>query len=190
MTELLHFSCGTYTVSACVGALPSMYSAMYSAFVKHAVLNEEVEIHSGDGTALFFAVKSRSRNWPELVAALRFAPGAEAGFNPGFLLLPESHLLFVGAGTCLLAYQLSSVRRLWEDVADCGFWEWPRHGDIVLMSAELELAAWDVGGRKLWSTFVEPPWSYEIHGDRLELDVMGRKSSFVANLGPGPPPSI
>jgi hypothetical protein len=26
------------------------------------------------------------------------------------------------------------------------------------MAAELELAAWDVGGDKLWSRIVEPPW--------------------------------
>ena len=71
--------------------------------------------------------------------------------------------------------------------SDVGFWGWRRHGDIVLMSAELEFAAWDVSGRKLWSTFVEPPWSYEILGDRVELDVMGRKSSFVAGIGPPSP---
>jgi hypothetical protein len=89
--------------------------------------------------------------------------------------------VFVGAGTSLLAYRLSNVvQRLWEDVADFGFWEWRRHGDLVLMSAETELAAWDIHGRKRWATFVEPPWSYEVHGDRLNLDVMGRKSSFVA----------
>jgi hypothetical protein len=42
------------------------------------------------------------------------------------------------------------------------------------MSAELELSAWDINGRKLWSKNVEPPWSYEIRGDRVELDVMGK----------------
>jgi len=28
------------------------------------------------------------------------------------------------------------------------------------MSAELELAAWRTDGTKLWTTFVEPPWTY------------------------------
>jgi hypothetical protein len=180
MTGLLHVCCGQYSVRASVGALPSTYSA----FVSHAVLHEDFGIRSADGTALFFAVESSSRNWPELVVALRFVPGPEAGFYPGFLLVPERHLILVGAGTCLLAYELSPVRRLWEDVADCGFWSWKRHGNIVLMSAELELGAWDLNGRKLWSTFVEPPWSYEVRGDRVELDVMGLKSNFVATIGP------
>jgi hypothetical protein len=58
------------------------------------------------------------------------------------------------------------------------------------MSAELEFAAWDINGRKLWSTFVEPPWSYEIRGDQVELDVMGRKSTFVLAIGPPSPGSF
>ena len=61
-----------------------------------------------------------------------------------------------------------------------------RHGrrELVLMSAELELSAWDINGRKLWSKDVEPPWSYEIRDDRVELDVMGERSNFVAAIGP------
>jgi len=181
MTALIRFGCGAYTLSASVGALPSMYPA----FATHAVVHEDLGIRSTDGTALFFSVKSVVRDWPELVVALRFAPGPEAGFYPVFLIIPESHVVFVGAGACLLAYELSTVvQRLWEDVADFGFWEWRRHGDLVLMSAETELAAWDIHGGKLWTTFVEPPWSYEVRGDRLDLDVMGRKSSFVATSGP------
>jgi hypothetical protein len=181
MTALVRFSCGTYTLSASVGGLPSAYSK----FAAHARLHEDLGIRSTDGTALFFSVRTLVQDWPELVVALRFAPGPEAGFYPGFLLIPESDVLFVGAGTCLLAYELSTIaRRLWEDVTDFGFWGWRRHGNIVLMSAETELAAWDIHGRKLWTMFVEPPWSYKVRGDCLDLDVMGRKSSFIAERGP------
>ena len=52
------------------------------------------------------------------------------------------------------------------------------------MSAELEPAAGDLSGGKLWSTFVEPPWDYEVWDTQLELDVMGKKSSFSARIGP------
>jgi hypothetical protein len=180
MTELVRFCCGQYSVSVSVGGLPSTYAAL----VNHAVLSEDLGIRSEEGTALFLAVGSSARNWPDLVVALRFDPGPNAGFHPGIMLVPERDLVFVGAGTSLLAYKLSPVRRLWEDFADCGFWGWKRHGDVVLMSAELELAAWDIDGRKLWSTFVEPPWSYEVHDNRVELDVMGRKSSFAIATGP------
>jgi hypothetical protein len=54
----------------------------------------------------------------------------------------------------------------------------------VLMSSELEFAALDLRARRLWSTPVEPRWSYDIRGDKVELDTMGRISSF--NIASGP----
>ena len=33
------------------------------------------------------------------------------------------------------------------------------------MAAEVGFVAWDAYANKLWSTFVEPPWSYEIEGE-------------------------
>ena len=107
-----------------------------------------------------------------------------AGFSPGVLVVPETDVLFVGAGERLLAYDLAHPARLWEDVAKVGFWGWARYGDVVVMSAELELAAWDIEGTKLWTTFVEPPWSYEVTDDILKLDIMGVKSEFSLGRGP------
>ena len=89
---------------------------------------------------------------------------------------PETNVAFVGGGERLLAYDLLAPKRLWEDAADCD--------DVVLMSAELELAAWDLKGIKLWSTFVEPPWEYEVKDSQIELDVMGDKYSFPIKLRP------
>ena len=94
------------------------------------------------------------------------------GFDPGLLLVPETGVLFLGAGERLLAYGLDQPRRLWEDTAEVGFWGWGRFGETVLMSAELELAAWDTSGRKLWTTSVEPP---------LELPSAGRNDSARRN---------
>jgi hypothetical protein len=59
--------------------------------------------------------------------------------------------------------------------------------DVVVVSAELELAAWDVSGRKLWSTFVEPPWEYDVDADIVRLDVMGRRTQFPLVGGPPSP---
>jgi hypothetical protein len=50
------------------------------------------------------------------------------------------------------------------------------HGPTVLMAAELELAARDHRGGKLWSMFVEPPWTYQVASGLVELDVMGTKA--------------
>lgn len=90
----------------------------------------------------------------------------------------------VGAGHRLLAYDLDAPRRLWEDEANCGFWGWERHGQFVVMSAELELAAWDIHGNKKWSTYVEPPWYYPVVDGEVHLDVMGGKISFPLDVGP------
>jgi hypothetical protein len=65
-----------------------------------------------------------------------------------------------------------------------GFLRWDQRGATILLSAELELAAWDIDGRKLWTTFVEPPWHYSIAGSAVDLDVMGIKQSFNLRSGP------
>ncbi len=149
-----------------------------------AVLHDDFGVKGADGTILVVSAGRSSFRWPELVVSQRFEPGPEAGFHPGILLVAETHLLLVGAGTRLLAYDLRSMQRLWEDTADTGFWGWEQHGDVVLMSAELELAAWNIQGRKMWTTFVEPPWEYSVEGRQLQLDVMGKKSSFDLRDGP------
>jgi hypothetical protein len=113
--------------------------------------------------------------WPFLCVALRYHREGEG--NPGVLLVPETGLLFIGAGERLVAYDLHSPRRLWEDQADMGFHTWQRHGDWVLMASELDFAAWDIRGVKRWSRCVEPPWSYRVEDDTVHLDVMGPRSS-------------
>ena len=96
--------------------------------------------------------------WPFLVVEQRYGPDV-AGFDPGLLLIPGTGLLLVGAGIRLLAYSLTGPHHLWEDRTNLGFWHWDRQEDTVLMAAELELAAWDLDARKLWTTFVELPWT-------------------------------
>src|SRR5262245_25495346 len=171
---------GEYTVTGSVGQLPAIYQAM----VEHASYHDDFGIKGADGTSLVVAVERSSANWPQLLVSLRFEPGVESGFHPGAILIAENHLMLLGAGTRLLAYDLRTPGRLWEDTADLGFWPWKRHGDVVVMSAELELAAWDLRGKKLWSTFVEPPWHYSVQAGYVDLDVMGKKSRFLAADGP------
>ncbi len=177
---LFEASFGEWTIWSTVGALPEIY-ADHAA---HASLVDEFDLESAEGCASFVSVGRGQAGWPELVVAQRFAPGPESGFHPGALIAPEAATLFVGAGTRLLAYDLTGPRRLWEDIAEVGFWSWRQHGAVVLMAAELELAAWDGNGRKLWSHPVEPPWDYAVAGTELRLEVMGLESRFPLAGGP------
>ena len=149
---------------------------------QHAELLEEFDLQLSDGDFCYL-VAGRSIGHPTLVLAQRHDPPEAAGFYPGVLVVPETDVLFVGAGERLLAYDLAHPARLWEDVADY-FCRWARYGEVVIMEAELELAAWNLEGTKLWTTVVEPPWSYEVTDDVLKLDIMGVESEFPLRRGP------
>ncbi len=148
-----------------------------------AALSEEFDLEHTDWDVFYLAVQT-GLDWPFLRVIKRYWPTQSAGSYPGILFVPETHILFVGAGERTLAYDLKQPQRLWEDAADTGFHGWQRHGDTIVMSAELELATWDIQGNKLWTTFVEPPWDYQVEGDMVRLDVMGTVSSFPLASGP------
>src|SRR5687767_10714997 len=93
------------------GPLPGMYGE----YRKHAKLAEEFgDLASADDEACFIAVGVANEP-PSLVVAQRFEPSG-GGFDPSALLVPETGILFIGAGQRLLAYDLAAPRRLWEDV--------------------------------------------------------------------------
>jgi hypothetical protein len=166
-----------YTLSCDPSGLPSLYGE----YTARAGLVEEFGLGDLDGATCCLTV-SLGGGWPFLVLAQHYEPAG--GFHPGALLIPECRLLFVGAGGRLLVYALDPPSRLWMENIEFGFLGWARHGETIIMSAELELAAWDIRGRKLWSTYVEPPWTYAVEGKLLQLDVMGKLTSFPIATGP------
>ena len=178
---MFRITIGKYTLSCSQGTAPELYEK----YCARAALVDEIDLDRVDGDYCFLAVQE-SQAWPFLVVAQRYRP-AGYSFYPGVVIVPETDLLLLGAGERLLAYSLGPGRpeRLWEDKADMGFLAWERYQGFLIMSAELELAVWDVHGDKKWSTFVEPPWHYTVEGDMLHLGVMGRASSF--HLSEGPP---
>ncbi|MDH3476392.1 MAG: hypothetical protein OEM59_22160 [Rhodospirillales bacterium] len=175
---MFSLACGDFVLHCQNDGLPDLLSE----FLARAQLAETIDLDSNERSVAFLSVR-RGAEWPFLVVAQHYYP-AGYGFYPGALQIPETELLFLGAGSRLLAFDLSRPARLWEDSADLGFWSWSRHSDTVLMAAELELAAWNIQGRKLWSTFVEPPWHYRVTDGRVELDVMGKLTSFNLTSGP------
>jgi len=170
---------GKWSFSIEDGTLPDIYAA----YKEHAVLVDEIDINDDEGRPLFISAGLAGQGgWPSVVIAQRYSPHG-CGFDSGFLLVPQSSLLFVGAGENLSCYDLSLPQKLWSDYADIGFLGWRHYREFVLMSAELELSVWNTSGEKLWTTFVEPPWGYSIQGDLVELDIMGKKHRRVLATG-------
>jgi len=169
---------GDYAISVQRGTLPSIYRD----YKKHAQLADEFALQPHEGELCFVAI-SRGQHWPVLVVAQRFEL-SDGGFDPAALLVPETGTLFLGAGRRLLGYGLDPPRRLFEDTTDAGFWEWARHGDVVLMSGELELAAWDISGKKLWAMPLQPAWQCHVEAGMVHLNVMGRRTAFPFHQGP------
>ena len=172
-------SAGEYSILVQDGGLPSQYLS----YKQEAVMCDEHN-RRGDGTLAFIAIQ-RAARWPELCISFRYA-NASAGFHPAVLVVPETEVAFIGAGESIWIYDLKTPRLLREEFVCVGFWAWQRHGQVVLMLSELELSGWALDGTKLWSTFVEPPWDFEVDGDSVTMDVMGCKSSFSLQMGPGP----
>ncbi len=177
---MFQVSVGGYSLKVGYGVPP----ASFGVAKQHARLVDELDVTRPDGTLCWIEVGRSGNDWPFLVVAQRYEPGSDAGFYPGVLVVPETDLLLFGAGKRLLAYDVRTPKRLWEDAAEMGFWSWARHDDVVVMSAELEIAAWDLEGRKLWSRFVEPPWEYQVENRLVCLDVMGTRSAFDLYAGP------
>lgn len=111
--------------------------------------------------------------FPDLLLEGWYSPGPAQGFHPGALIILETQIAFIGAGTTIVVYDLSPISLLAQTQTECGFWGWRHINNVVVMSAELELAVWNIYGEKLWSRFVEPPWHYDIEDDTLLLNIMG-----------------
>lgn len=171
---------GDFHLITCPDKLPDLHDEYHA----HALLSEKFDLNEPEGAFCFVGISWGGASWPQLVVSQRYNP-AGYGFNPGILIVPDTRIAFLGAGERLLAYRLgASPERLWEDSAYVGFCGWAQHGSSVLMMAELELTAWSVEAKKLWSASVEPPWSYRVEGQTLHLDIMGTESSFPLSTGP------
>jgi hypothetical protein len=148
----------------------------------HASLVEEHGLSEDRRRSCLIAVRSEPIAWPFLVLSIAYTmPGWP---TCGALIVPETHKLFVGVDELVLINDLSAPVLLRKDRADFGFWSWYRHEDSVLMAAELEMAAWDIHGRKRWTAFVEPPWQHIVSEDIVHLTVLDLTCSFPLDTGP------
>src|SRR6185437_6667402 len=158
----------------------------YEQYCQHATLVDERNLQAEHEHNCFVAV-GKNMEWPFLVVAVGRVPKwTDQEIRPEVLVLPTTSRMFLGGQERLHCYDLDGPMRLWEDREDPDreFWGWRRHGKVVLMAAELELTAWDSYGRKQWTTFVEPPWTYRIEADAVQLTVLGVTVSFPLEVGP------
>jgi hypothetical protein len=163
------------------GSLPRAYDH----YVRNAVFIDHVTSPSREGRDMFIAVARNSVGpgvWPEIVITLKYE-NSQGVFQPGMLVVPDTSLLFIGAGECLLGYDLTRRQKVFEDWTEHGFLNWSRQGDYVVMSGEVEFGVWTTAGEKLWSTFVEPPWDWRVISECVELDVMGRLTTLRLDNG-------
>ncbi len=144
---------------------------------------EKFDIKNPKGEFVTHSIFSEANTYPDLMVIQKSIPSPSDTFCPGILITTNTHLAFIGAGERLLCYDLIEKVRLWEDRAEFGFFQWQQFGDIVVLSAELEMAAWDDTGKKLWRAFVEPPWHYRVDGETVMLDVMGQIENFNIRTG-------
>ncbi len=173
-----------YTLSCFSGGLPEDYEV----YREKAKLVDEIDLardvsHSAD--VCFLAVQ-KELAWPFLVVAQKYTPSGLGGSYPQALITPETDMLFLGAGERVLTYRLLPPEKVGQESAEQGFHAFERHGQYVIMRAELELAVWTIQGKKQWSQFVEPPWSYRVEQEAMSVDVIGHVLSFPLSTGPGP----
>src|SRR5258708_17236896 len=172
-----------YTLSCFSGWLPEYYEV----YREKAKLVDEIDLtrdvsHSAD--VCFLAVQ-KGLEWPFLVVAQKYASSG-LGSYPQVLIIPETDMLFLGAGERVLTYRLAPVEKVGQESAELGFQAFERYGQFVIMRAELEVAVWTIQGKKQWSQFVEPPWTYRVEQDAMSVDVMGHVLTFPLSTGPGP----
>src|SRR5271156_3091452 len=111
MSGQFRIAVGDYSLLVHRGPMPSIYGS----YRQHSSLADEFDLDNPDGESCFVAV-GKSGEGPSLIVAQRFDP-CVVGFDPGVLLVPETRVVFIGAGVRLLAYMLDGPKKLWEDSA-------------------------------------------------------------------------
>ena len=165
-TTLIHFNFDKYRIAVQTGKEPDIYDM----WLDHASF-KDIDGLAFEGTPIYIGV-GQGDEWYDTIIAFRSDPIEYGGFDPGLLVVPETDTLFVGAGTIVRTYDLKDQRIRFEKELSCGFWGWSRHQDLILMQEELEFGIYTLDGQETWSTFVEPPWTFDIEGDHVKLNVM------------------
>jgi len=138
-------------------------------------------VGSEDEGEAAYALVHRAGGAPTLLVVGSHRPS----FGCGVHLAVDTGVLFFGCGESVCAYDMATGRKLHHDVTPFGFHSWNRHGDVLVMSGELEVAVYSLDGNRLWAATVEPPWDYGVNGERMYTVVLGHRVEFSLHAGPG-----
>jgi hypothetical protein len=133
-----------------------------------------------------YAVVHRAGGAPTLLVIGR----VRAEYGCGVHLVEQTGVMFFGCGESVCAYDMATGKKLHHDITPYAFHSWNRHGDVVIMSGELEVSGYALDGTKLWSSVVESPWDYTVAGERMHTIVLGHRVEFALREGPGPNPLV
>jgi hypothetical protein len=174
---LLETACGGWRFLLMEEALPMEHAALRAEALMVDDLREE------DGGLPCFLSARTGDEAPRLVVMLSGDDYVPV-FHAQALFVPEKTLLFVGYQEDILVYRLDLRARVARHQVTAGFWHWERHGDLVLLGSEVELAALDFEGKERWSAFVDPPWISRVEGGRVVIEDFRGTRSFPLATGP------
>lgn len=169
---MLHVTVGRYSIA--VAFSPEWVSNSARML---SVIRESLVCDDDDRSYLAVGISDCGPG-PELLIEGWYSPGPLSGFFPSVLVVPDTGVAFIGAGSTVLCFSLAPIEKLAQEHIEAGFWQWHLYGQFVFMSAELEFAVWSTDGKKLWSRFVEPPWHFMAQEEFVTLNVMGDQQVF------------
>ena len=133
-----------------------------------------------------YVLVQRAGGAPTLLVIGRLRPDHDCGVH----LVESTGVMFYGCGESVCAYDMATGKKLHHDITPYAFHSWGRHGDIVIMSGELEIAGYTLDGTKVWKATVESPWDYTVSGGKMATIVMGHRVEFPLTEGPGEVPLV
>lgn len=113
---MIEFNFEKYKIAVQTGNEPGIYDM----WLDRAAF-KDIEGLNNEGTPIYIGV-GQGEEWYSTVIAFRSSPIEQGGFNPGFLIVPETDTLFIGAGTLVRTYNLKERNRKFEKKFSCGFW--------------------------------------------------------------------
>ncbi len=167
---MIQFQFDKYKIAVEIGKEPIDYNywIKYASFI-------DIEEQTKDKTPIYIGI-GEHQDWYKTIVSFSSDPIDYGGFNPGLILVPETDILFIGAGTNVRIYDLKHQLKLFVKELHCGFLGWKRYDDFIIMQEELEFGIYSLTGQEIWSTEVEPPWTFSIEIDTVKLNVMNEIS--------------